>query len=140
MEALGALSPIEEARARLQEKIGEFFTSRARLVRLLNNQSLQIQGQARSLYAAQASIEDQIYKEVMPRIQKVQSGTWDFSDIAMLGSYTSMIINQIDSVNKLERQAGATVSQPWMSNETSVIVMPALLVGGLMLGYVVFNK
>jgi hypothetical protein len=140
MEALGALSPIEEARARLQEKIGEFFTARARLTRLLNNPSMQIQSQARALYAAQTSIEDQIYKEVMPRIQKVQAGTWDFGDITMLTSYTAMIINQIENVNKLERQAGTTVSQPWLSNTESAFVMPALLFGGLALGYVVFSK
>lgn len=140
MEALGALSPIEEARARLQEKLGEFFTARARLVRLMSNPSIQIQSQARALYAAQTSIEDQIYKEVMPRIQKVQSGTWDFGDIAMLGSYTQMIITQIENTNKLEKQAGVYVSTPFLNNQETMIVMPALLVGGLLLGYLVSGK
>lgn len=140
MQALGQLSPIEEARARLQEKIGEFMTARARLVRLMSNPNMQIQSQARALYAAQTSLEDQLYKEVMPKIQSVQAGTWSFSDIAILGNYTQMIITQIDNTNKLERQAGVYVSKPWMDNETLMIALPALLIGGLALGYVVSSK
>lgn len=136
MNALGALSPIETARAALQEKIADFLAARSRLINLQKNPSLQIQGQARVLYAAQLQLEDRLYNEIMPKIQKVQSGTWDFSDIATLGGFTGLLVQQINHVNGLDRQAGNTT--PGLLDNTAVqIGIPALLVGGVVLGFMV---
>lgn len=139
MIALGALSPIESARAQLQEKIADFLAARARLGRLMSNPSLQIQSQAKLLYAMQAQLEDTLYKEVMPKLQKVQAGTWDFSDIASLGGYTAQIVKQINDVNALDRVAGNT--QPGLlDNRLVQIGIPVLLVLGLLGGYTVSRR
>jgi hypothetical protein len=106
MLSQGVVSPIDQARAALQEKIGDFLAARARLIRLMNNPSLTIQGQAKGLYAVQLQLEDQLAKEIYPKIQSVQAGSWSFGDIAILGTYTSNIIAQINSVGSLERSAG----------------------------------
>lgn len=110
MVALGALSPIEEARAKLQDQIGIFLSSRAKLSRLMGNPSLQIQGQAQGLYAIQTALEARLQNEIMPKIQAISTGVWDMSDIITLGGFTTSMMRQISDVNRLEQQGGGVVS------------------------------
>lgn len=135
MRALGALSPIEDARAKLQEKIADFLAARARLSRLMSNPSLQIQGQAQGLYAVQVQLESQLQNEIMPKIQAVQSGTWSFSDLGTLGGFTMSMITQINDVNTLDAQAGGvTNTTPFIGLGTMALGVPLLIVAGLLGG------
>lgn len=132
MEALGALSPIDSARAEVQEKIADFLAARARLGRLMTNPSLQVQGQANSLYATQQLLENQLQNEIYPKLTAIQAGTWSFSDIATLGSFTFSIMNQIDAVNRLDAQgSGVNVSQPWLSMPVMIGLGLFLFAGGM---------
>lgn len=110
MLASGFLSPIESARAKLQEQIGLFLSGRAKLIRLMENPNLQIQGQARGLYAVQQQLETQLQNEIYPKIQEVTAGVWDMSDVINLTWFTTTLMGQISEVSKLERQAGGTAS------------------------------
>lgn len=134
MIALGDLSPIETAQAALQEKIGDFLSARARLIRLQNNPSLTVQGQARGLYAAQLQLEDQLYKDILPKIQAIKSGVWNLSDVVVLGAYTANIGKQINDVKNLEGQAGIVQPTGLINDQTAMIGVPALLLGGLAIG------
>lgn len=107
------ITPIETARAALQEKIADFLAARARLIRLMNSPSLQIKGQAQSLYAQQVQLENQLQNEITPKVQAIQAGTWTFSDVVALGSFTANIANQIAQVNQLE-SVGGSVQTPSM--------------------------
>ena len=141
MMALGALSPIEDARAKLQEKIADFLAARARLSRLMKNPSLQVQGQAQGLYAVQTQLESQLQNDMMPRIQSIQAGVWTFSDIALLIGFTMSIANQINSVNRLDAQAGGiAVSTPFFSFQTLMIGGVGLVALGLVSGVLLGKK
>ena len=129
MIALGTLSPIDTARAQLQEQIGNFLQGRARLNRLMNNQSLQIQGQAQGLYAVQTALETRLQNEITPIIQKANAGIYDGSDLFTLGGFTYLLIKQINDVGKLEKQAG--ISGPVASGFD--FDMSTLAIGGIML-------
>ena len=132
MQALGALSPIEKARGDVQEKIADFLAARARLGRLMKNSTLEIQGQANSLYAVQTLLETQLQNEIYPKLQVIQSGTWTFSDIALLGGYTYSIMNQIDAVNRLDARAGGVaVSTPLLSTPIMIGLGLFLFAGGM---------
>lgn len=106
MIALGELNPIESVRARLQEQIGNFLQGRAKLNRLMSNPSLQIKGEAQGLYAVQTALEARLQNEITPKLQAISAGVWSASDILVLGGFTMNIVQQINSVGKLERQAG----------------------------------
>lgn len=134
MEALGALSPIETARAKLQDQIGMFLSGRAKLIRLMENPSLQIQGQARGLYAAQTQLETQLQNEIYPKLQAVSQGAWEISDVLVLGGFTGQMMKQINDVSRLEQQGGGL--QPvGFDYQTMAIGVPALLVLGLLGGF-----
>ena len=137
MIALGALSPIDEVRAKLQDQIGIFLSSRAKLDRLMSNPSLQIQGQAQGLYAVQTSLEARLQSEIMPKIQAISGGVWDMSDIITLGAFTAQMMSQISDVSKLERQGGGVASSTGLDMQTvaigAVVLVFASLVGGLLL-------
>lgn len=135
MEALGALNPIEDARAKLQEKIAEFLAARARLIRLQDNPNLQIKGQAQGLYAVQTNLEMRLQNEIYPKLQAIQTGTWGISDVIALGGFTGLLIKQIDDVARLERQAGGYQPAPLFDMQTMAIGIPALIVLGLVGGY-----
>ena len=140
MLADGFLSPIDTARAKLQEQIGFFLSSRAKLIRLMSHTQLGIQGQARGLYSVQTSLETRLQNEITPKLQAIQSGVWDSSDILTLGGFTYQLMNQIGAVNNLERQAGGQpVSMFDMDGTTMMIGAGALLVLGLM-GGVLFGR
>jgi hypothetical protein len=126
MVALGALSPIEEIRAKLQDQIGVFLSSRAKLSRLMGNPSLQIQGQAQGLYAVQTALETRLQNEIMPKIQAVSSGVWDMSDIITLGAFTTNMMKQVSDVNGLERAGGGV-------GVSAGVDMSTILLGGMML-------
>lgn len=127
MIALGELSPIETAQAALQEKIGDFLSARARLIRLMNNPSLTVQGKARGLYAIQLQLEDQLYKEILPKVQGIKEGVWSLSDVAILGMFTSNIVRQINDTNNLGRQGGDLPVQPLFGS----IGNRELMIGGM---------
>ena len=140
MQALGALSPIESARANLQEKIADFLAGRARLSRLMSNSNLQISGQANGLYAVQVQLESQLQNDITPKLQALQSGSWTFSDIAQLMGFTSSVVSQINSVNRLDAQAGGSSVTPFLSMPTMMIGGFALVVMGLMSGVLLGRK
>ena len=140
MEALGSLSPIESARASLQEKIADFLAARARLARLMSNKDLQISGQANGLYAIQVQLEFQLQNDITPKLQAIQGGAWTFSDIATLLSFTSSVMNQINNVNKLDAQAGGQSTAPFLSMETMEIGGLILISLGLMSGVLLGRK
>lgn len=140
MLAQGFLSPIEIARARLQEQIGLFLSGRAKLTRLMSNPSLTIQGQARGLYAVQQQLELQLQNEMMPKIQAISAGTWDMSDVIKLTGFTSLLLGQINNVRKLEQQAGGVAPSMFdMDIQTVMMIGAGVLVLGLM-GGVLFGR
>lgn len=140
MLADGFLSPIDTARAKLQEQIGLFLSGRAKLIRLMSHAQLGIQGQARGLYSVQTSLETRLQNEITPKLQAISSGVWDSSDILTLSGFTYQLMNQIGAVNSLERQAGGQpVSMFDMDGTTMMIGAGALLVLGLM-GGVLFGR
>lgn len=128
MIALGALNPIDSARAELQNQIGNFLQGRARLNRLMNNQSLQIKGQAQGLYAVQTALETRLQDEITPKIQKINAGVYDASDSLAIIWFTRDIINQINDVGKLEKQAGVSYQPSGFDFD-----MSTLAIGGIML-------
>ena len=132
MIALGALNPIESARAQLQEQIGNFLQGRARLNRLMNVSNLSIQGQAQGLYAVQTALETRLQDEITPKVQKISTGIYDSSDLITLTGFTYSIIRQIRDVGSLERQAG--ISGPIGSGlgmDMSTIALGGVIVLGL---------
>jgi hypothetical protein len=140
MLADGFLSPIDTARAKLQEQIGNFLQGRAKLMSLMNNPQLGIQGQARGLYVVQTALEDRLQNEITPILTKVQAGTWDSSDILTIGGFTMQLMGQIGSVNSLERQAGGAPTSMFNMDTTTVVGIAGLvLVLGLM-GGVFFSR
>jgi hypothetical protein len=139
MEALGALSPIEEARAKLQDQIGMFLSGRQKLMNLMRNPNLQIQGQARGLYAVQTQLETQLQNEIYPKIQTVSAGTWSVSDVITLGGFTATIMKQINDVRNLERAGGGEQSSGLDLNAMAIGI-PVLLVVGLLGGFVLARK
>ena len=138
MVALGALNPIEEARAKLQDQIGLFLSGRAKLIQLMKHPSLQIQGQAQGLYAIQTALETRLQNEIMPKIQAVSSGTWDMSDIITLGGFTTSLMKQISDVNGLERAGGGVAVGSGLDVQTVMIGAGVLVVvsvlGGMLFG------
>ena len=139
MIALGALSPIEEIRAKLQDQIGVFLSSRAKLSRLMGNPSLQIQGQAQGLYAVQTALETRLQNEIMPKIQAVSSGVWDMSDIITLGAFTTNMMKQVSDVNGLER-AGGGVGVSAGVDMSTIMVGAMMLMGVSVLGGMLLKK
>lgn len=142
MLADGFLNPIDTARAELQNQIGYFLQGRARLTRLMSNQNLQIQGEARGLYSVQTTLEDQFQNQITPLLSKIQAGTWDSSDILTLGGFTMQITNQIGSVNSLEQKAGGPGIQgvAFDMDTIGVIGAGALIILGLgLMGGVFFG-
>lgn len=135
MVALGALNPIEEARAKLQDQIGLFLSGRAKLMRLMNHPSLQIQGQAQGLYAIQTALETRLQNEIMPKIQSVSSGTWNMSDIITIGGFTTSLMRQINDVNNLERAGGGVAVSTGMDTQTVMVVIPLLVIVSMVGGY-----
>jgi hypothetical protein len=131
MIALGELSPIDSARARLQEQIGNFLQGRARLDRLMNSPSLVIKGQAQGLYAVQTALENRLQNEITPIIQKVSTGVWDASDIIPITGFTMSIVKQLNDVGNLERAAG--ISGP-VGSGFGFDITTALLGAGIILG------
>ena len=139
MVADSPLSPIETARAKLQDQIGMFLSGRQKLMNLMNNPNLQIQGQARGLYAVQTQLELQLQNEIYPKIQAISTGTWSVSDVITLGGFTATIMKQINDVNNLERAGGGGQSRGFDLN-TMAIAIPALIVVGLLGGFVLARR
>jgi hypothetical protein len=136
MIALGALNPIDSARAELQNQIGNFLQGRARLSRLMSNPSLTIQGQAQGLYAVQTELETRLQNEITPKLQAVSSGVWDASDILTLGGFTALIVKQINDVGNLERSAGVSGMSSGFGFDIQTIAIggSVLLLLGMMSG------
>jgi hypothetical protein len=137
MVALGALNPIEEVRAKLQDQIGIFLSSRAKLSRLMSNPSLQIRGQAQGLYAIQTAMETRLQNEILPKIQAVSTGVWNMSDIIALGGFTTQMMKQISDVNNLERAGGGVAVSAGLDIQTvaigAVMLVAVSLLGGMLL-------
>jgi hypothetical protein len=106
MIGLGELSPIDTARARLQEQVANFLAGRAKLIRMIDNPSLSIKGQAQGLYQVQIALETRLQNEITPLITKLNAGVWDASDIITLTGFTYNVTRQISDVASLEQQAG----------------------------------
>lgn len=140
MLADGLLSPVDTARAELQNQIGNFLQGRARLTKLMGNNSLTVQGQARGLYAVQLSLEDRLQNEITPKIQKISTGVWDASDLLVLGGFTGQIVKQINDVGSLERQAGVSGSSGFNLDLETMVAGGAILLALGMVGGVFFGK
>lgn len=125
MLAQGFVSPVDTVRGRLQEQIGNFLQGRARLNRLMQAKSLTVQGQARGLYAVQASLEERLQNEITPKLQAISSGVWSASDLLLLGGFTGLIMKQINDVGNLERSAGVSGMPSGFGFD-----MPTMLIGG----------
>jgi hypothetical protein len=139
MIGLGELSPIDTARARLQEQVANFLAGRAKLIRMMGNANLSIKGQAQGLYNVQLALETRLQNEITPLVQKLNAGVWDASDIITIGGFTMSIIRQINDVGKLERQAGGNAPEFF---DTSMIVAAGglMLLGLGLMGGVFFGK
>jgi len=131
MIALGELNPMDSVRARLQEQIGNFLQGRARLNRLMSNQSLQIQGQAQGLYAVQTALETRLQNDIAPIVTKFNSGIYDGSDLITVGGFTVNIVEQINDVGKLEKQAGVSYQPSGFDFDMSTIALGGIIVLGL---------
>lgn len=129
MVGSGFLSPIDTARAKLQEQVGYFLSSRAKLIRLMSNPQLGIQGQARGLYVVQTQLEDRLQNEITPKLQVISTGVWDSSNLLELGWFTIQLMNQIKAVDSLERQAGG----PSMDRGMDLTTIGMIAAGGLIL-------
>jgi uncharacterized protein YneF (UPF0154 family) len=140
MVALGALNPIDDARAQVQEQIGTFLAARAKLDRLTKNPSLQIQGQAQGLYNNQVALENKLQNEITPLLTAIQSGVWSASDILTLGGFTYSIVDQINRVSNLERQAGGTSPATLFDLSTLAIAVPVILIVGVLGGFVLAKR
>jgi uncharacterized protein YneF (UPF0154 family) len=139
MIADSPLSPIETARAKLQDQIGIFLSARQKLINLMSNPSLQIQGQAKGLYAVQTQLETQLQNEIYPKLTAIQAGTWSISDVITLGGFTASLMKQISDVNSLERQGGG-YQAPLFDVSAMAIGIPALLVLGLVGGFMLARR
>src|SRR3990167_3072516 len=131
MVGQGFLSPIDTARTVLQNQIGLFLSGRAKLNSLMNNPSLQIQGEARGLYAVQQQLETQLQNEIYPKIQKVTAGTWDMSDVSSLTWFTKLLIEQINNTRRLEQQAGGVPSVGMFDMDMSTLAIGGVILVGL---------
>jgi len=131
MIALGELNPMDSVRARLQEQIGNFLQGRARLNRLMSNQSLQIQGQAQGLYAVQTALETRLQNDIAPIVTKFNSGIYDGSDLITVGGFTVNIVEQINNVGNLERQAGVSYQPSGFDFDMSTVALGGIIVLGL---------
>lgn len=140
MIALGALNPIDEARAKVQEQIGSFLAARAKLDRLMRNPSLIIQGQAQGLYANQVVLEDRLQNEITPLMTAIQAGTWPASDILTLGGFAYSIADQINKVGNLERQAGGAPVSTLFDLSTLAIAVPVVLIVGILGGVILTRR
>jgi hypothetical protein len=141
MIALGELNPIDSARARLQEQIGNFLQGRARLNRLMNNPSLSIKGQAQGLYVIQTALETRLQNEITPKLQAISTGVWDASDILTLGGFTYNIVKQINDVGNLEKQAGGSPAPYIDTSMVGILALGGLAVLGLgLMGGVFFGR
>lgn len=130
MLADGLLSPVDTARAKLQEQIGYFLSSRAILMRLMDNPSISIQSQARGYYTVQTQLETKLQNEITPKLNAISSGVWDSSDLLMLAGFGYQLMNQIDGVNSLQRQAGGVV--PSMFDfDMSTLLLGAIVIGAV---------
>ena len=136
MVADGFLSPVDTARAKLQEQIGLFLSGRAKLMRLMENQSLSIQSQARGYYTVQTQLETRLQNEITPMLTKISNGVWDSSDLLTMAGFTYQLMNQISGVNSLERQAGGVPVSGMFDVDTSTLLIGAIVVGavGIMSG------
>jgi hypothetical protein len=139
MEALGILSPIEDARAAVQNKIAQFLSGRTRLMNLMKSKSLQIQSEAKGLYNVQLSLENQLTNEINPKLQAIQQGVWNFSDIALLGGFAGIVAKHINDVNKLEVKGGG-VKADVVDFSSLGMGIPALVIVGLLGGYLLTRR
>jgi hypothetical protein len=138
MEALGDLSPVDTMRAKIQEKLADFLAARARLGRLMNSPNLQTKGQAQGLYAVQVELERQLQTTIYPKLTAIQSGVWDFSDIATLGGFTVAITKQINDVNGLVARSGGLPSDSF--DMTTILMAGGLVLGLGLMGGVFFGR
>ena len=137
----GYLSPIDSARAQLQEQIGNFLQGRARLNRLMSNKSLTVQGQARGLYAVQTDLENRLQNEITPKMQAISAGVWSASDLLAIGGFTGMIVKQINDVGKLERAAGVSgMPSGFDFNMETLVIGGGVLLALGMMGGVFFGR
>lgn len=141
MIALGELNPMESVRARLQEQVANFLAGRAKLIRMMNNPSLSIKGQAQGLYNVQLALEARLQNEIAPVIQKFNAGIYDSSDLIMTTGFTYNIVRQVNDVGRLEQQAGGNAPAFFDMDMIGVLALGgvALLGVGLM-GGVFFGK
>lgn len=141
MIALGELNPMESVRARLQEQVANFLAGRAKLMRLMDNPSLSIKGQAQGLYNVQLALETRFQNEITPIITKFNSGIYDASDLITVTGFTYNIVSQVNDVTSLEQQAGGNPVPFFdMSNIGLFAIGGFILVGLGIMGGAFFGK
>jgi hypothetical protein len=92
------------------------------------------------LYAVQEVLETKLQDEIMPKIQKLSLGVWVSSDLIELSMFGKDMLDQTNSVNRLERKAGG-VETYTDSLDMTTIAMGAgvLLLVGITSG-VIFGR
>ncbi|MEM4360096.1 MAG: hypothetical protein QXT45_06170 [Candidatus Bilamarchaeaceae archaeon] len=105
MEALGQLTPVQRIEAEIQSKVAEFLGLKQRLVKLIQNPSLEIRSKAQGLYAVQQQLEGQL-QEALKTIDNIKKGAWSFGDVLSLTDFSTRMLDQIKNVKSLESSAG----------------------------------
>lgn len=110
MQALGSLSPILSAEAKIQERVAKFLTMKAVIVRLMKHPSLSISAKASGLLTIQTQLEAEM-QNVLATVEKLKkAGVPTFSELAYIGDFAYSMEKHISNVQNLEKmaaQAGA---------------------------------
>lgn len=124
MIALGSLAAFEELQAMIKGKIGDFLNAERKLQVLMNSASVSIKSKATGLMAAQKSLEADL-SIAQGNVEKFQSGAWTFGDIISTGEIGSRLLQHVNQVDQLEKEA-STVTV--INNTPQVNYVPYVVV------------
>ena len=104
MIALGTLAAFEELQAMIKGKVGDFLNAERKLQILMNSASISIKSKATGLMTAHKALEADI-SIAQENGSKFQSGAWTFGDIISTGEIGSRLLQHVNQVNQLEKEA-----------------------------------
>lgn len=137
MIALGTLAAYDELQAMIKGKIGDFLNAESKLMSLQNNPSPSIRAKAAGLMAAHKTLEGDL-SVAQGNVAKFQSGAWSFGDIITTGEIGGRLLNHVQAVDALEKEAAQTMTVPRSSAMASTqSTLPFLLIGA---GLIAFYK
>ena len=125
----GMLGEIEDIEARIQARIGEFLSGKAKLLQMQRSPILTIQSKATELLGSQIQLEDALSDDITPMIERAKVGSYSVSDILRGGAFYYQMDSQISDVNDLWGQykglapQGAGILSGW--------TIPVLLAAGV---------